>query len=245
VYGKSLGQILVLVVEVEVALIVKFNVAALSHPTLFVKWAVCVPPVVNVKPFQLYGKSLGQILVFVVDVDVALTVKFNVAALSQPTLFVKCAVCEPPVVKVNPFQLYGKSLGQILKSVVDVDVALIVKFNVAELSHPTLFVKCAVCEPPVVKVNPFQLYGKSLGQILKSVVDVEVAFIVKFKVAELSHPTVFVKWAVCVPPVVNVKPFQLYGKSLGQIDVLVVDVDVALTVKFNVAELSHPTAFEV
>ena len=43
-------------------------------------------------------------LVFVVDVDVALIVKFNVAALSQPTLFVKCAVCVPPVVNVKPFQ---------------------------------------------------------------------------------------------------------------------------------------------
>jgi hypothetical protein len=34
-----------------------------------------------------------------------LTVKFTVAALSQPTALIKGAVCVPAAVKVKPFQL--------------------------------------------------------------------------------------------------------------------------------------------
>jgi len=39
--------------------------------------------------------------------------------------------------------------------VVLVLVALIVTVNVAALSHPTEFIKCAVCEPAALNVNPF------------------------------------------------------------------------------------------
>jgi hypothetical protein len=78
-----------LVVLVEIASIVKTNVAAESHPALLVKCAVCVPAELKVKPFQVYGNDAGQRLRFVVLVETAFTVNTNVAAESQPTLLVK------------------------------------------------------------------------------------------------------------------------------------------------------------
>ena len=70
-----------LVLEVRT---VRFNVAELSHPTLLTKTFVCVPAVVKVKPFQVYGKPIGQIVIFVVELLVAFTVRLSVAELSQP-----------------------------------------------------------------------------------------------------------------------------------------------------------------
>ena len=43
---------LMVVVEVVAVLTVNTKVAALSQPTLLVRWAVCVPALVKVKPFQ-------------------------------------------------------------------------------------------------------------------------------------------------------------------------------------------------
>jgi hypothetical protein len=80
----------------------------------------------------------------VVLVDVGLMLSINVAALSQPTEFNKCAVCDPAATNVNPFQLKGKAVGQILSVVVLVDVGLIIKFIVTALSQPTEFVRCAI-----------------------------------------------------------------------------------------------------
>ena len=131
-------------------------------------------------------------LALVVDVLVAFTVNTNVAALSQPKALVKCAVCVPAALKVNPFHVYGKAEGQILKLVLDVDVAFTVSTNVAALSHPTALVNCTVCVPAALKVNPFHEYGNAEGQILMLVLDVEVAFTVNIKTAALSHPTAFV-----------------------------------------------------
>jgi len=81
-----------------------------------------------------------QMLAFVVEVLVAFTDNTNVAALSHPTALVKCAVCVPAALKVKPFHVYGNADGQILKLVVDVDVALTVNTKLAALSHPTALV---------------------------------------------------------------------------------------------------------
>ena len=78
-----------MVVDVIIDFTDNIIVAALSQPTLFVRCAVCVPAPVKVKPFQLNGSALGQILILVVETLVAFTVNTKVAALSQPTLFVK------------------------------------------------------------------------------------------------------------------------------------------------------------
>ena len=127
------------VVLVLVALIVTVNVAALSHPTEFVKCAVCEPAPLKVKPFHEYGNCDGHNDVNVVDVDVGLIITFIVTALSQPTEFNKCATCVPAALKVNPFQVIGNAAAHINVSFVDVDVGLIVTFNIVVESHPTLF----------------------------------------------------------------------------------------------------------
>ena len=77
--------------------------------------------------------------IFVVLVLVELIVTVNVAALSQPTEFVKFAVCEPAPLKVKPFHVYGICDGHNAIVVVDVDVGLIATFKTAIESHPTLF----------------------------------------------------------------------------------------------------------
>jgi len=127
------------VVLVLVALIVTVNDAALSHPTEFVRCAVCEPAALNVNPFHEYGNCDGHNDVDDVDVDVGLIITFIVTALSQPTEFVKCATCVPAVLNVNPFQVIGNAVAQIELSFVDVDVGLIVTFNIVVESHPTLF----------------------------------------------------------------------------------------------------------
>jgi hypothetical protein len=128
-----------LFVLVLVALIVTVNVAALSQPTEFVKCAVCEPAALKVKPFHEYGNCDGHNDVDDVDVDVGLIITFIVTALSQPTEFNKCATCVPAALNVNPFHVIGNAAAQIELSFVDVDVGLIVTFNIVVESHPTLF----------------------------------------------------------------------------------------------------------
>lgn len=65
-------------------------------------------------------------------------ITFIVTALSQPTEFVRCATCVPAVLKVNPFHVIGNEAKQIELSLIDVDVGLIVTFNIVVESHPTL-----------------------------------------------------------------------------------------------------------
>ena len=104
VYEPPNGTVIV-VVDVVGDLTINVKVAALSHPTALVKCAVCEPAALNVKPFHVYGNCGGQTLIVDDDVLVAFTVKFKVAALSQPTALVKCAVCEPAAVNAKPFQV--------------------------------------------------------------------------------------------------------------------------------------------
>ena len=68
-------------------------------------------------------------LIFVVLTEIGLIVNIKVAAESHPTLLVKCAVWEPPALKVNPFHVYGKSVGQTLILVVLTETALTDKIN--------------------------------------------------------------------------------------------------------------------
>ena len=120
------------------------------------------------------------------------------AALSQPAALVKCAVCIPAALKVNPFHEYGKADGQILKLVVDEEVAFTLSIKVAVLSQPAALVKCAVCVPAALKIKLFHEYGKADGHILKLVVDEEVAFTLSIKVAALSQPAALFLWYVYV-----------------------------------------------
>ena len=145
---------------------------------------------------------------------VGLTVTFKVAKLSHPvTALVKVAVCEPAAANVKPFQSNGISVSHTVVSVVLSKVGLTVTFNVAKLSQPdTPLTNDTVCDSVVVNVIPFQSNGTSVSHTVVSVLDNNVLFTLKFKVAKLSHPvTALVKVAVCDSAAAKFKPFHVYG----------------------------------
>jgi plastocyanin len=145
---------------VSVGSTVRFNVARESHPvTALVRVAVWLPPTPKLKPFQLYGSSVSQMVISVVLVSVGSTVRFNVASESHPvTALVSVAVWLSVVVNVRPFQMYGSSVSHIVMSVILVSVGFTVRFNVARESHPvTALVSVAVWLSVVVNVSPFQM----------------------------------------------------------------------------------------
>jgi hypothetical protein len=194
VIGNAAAQIEESFDDVDVCLIITFIVTALSQPTEFNKCAICVPAALKDNPFHVIGKAAAQIDVSFVDVDVGLTITFIVTALSHPIEFVRCATCVPAALKVNPFQVIGNAVAQIELSFVDVDVGLIVTFNIVVESHPTLFATGPYVKVPAAFITCVpQVYGKSLGHNDMFVVLVLVALIVTVNVAALSHPTEFVK----------------------------------------------------
>ena len=69
----------------DVLLIVRFNIAVLSHPKTLVPVHVYIPDDVYVFPFQLI---LSQVDIFIIEEDELLIVRFKTAVLSQPTEFV-------------------------------------------------------------------------------------------------------------------------------------------------------------
>jgi plastocyanin len=147
VYGSSVSQMVMSVVLVSVGSTIRFNVANESQPvTALVSEAVWLSVVAKLKPFQVYGSSVSQMVMSVVLVNVGSTVRFNVASESHPvTALVSVAVWLSVVVNVNPFQVYGSSVSQMVSSVVLVSVGSTVRFNVAKLSQPvTALVRVAV-----------------------------------------------------------------------------------------------------
>ena len=94
VYGNSVSHMVISVVLVSVGFTVRFNVARLSHPvTALVSVTVWLSVVVNVRPFQVYGNSVSQMVMSVVLVSVGSTVRFKVTSESHPvTALVSVAV---------------------------------------------------------------------------------------------------------------------------------------------------------
>jgi hypothetical protein len=90
-------------------------------------------------------------------------------------------------------------------------VGFTVTFKVAKESQPdTALTKEAVCEPAAAKFNPFHVKGSSVSHTVVSVVDSNVLFTERFKVAKESHPvTTLVSVAVCEPADAKFKPFQV------------------------------------
>jgi len=182
-------------------------------------------------------------VVSVVLVSVGFTVTFKVAKESQPvTTPVNVAVCDPAAAKFKPFQSNGSSVSHTVVSVVLVSVGFTVTFKVAKESQPvTTLARVVVCEPAAAKFKPFQVKGSSVSHTVVSVVLVNVGFTVTFKVAKESQPeTALTKEAVCDSVVVNVIPFQSKGTSVSHTVVSVVDSNVLLTERFNVANESQP-----
>jgi len=187
----------------------KFKVAILSQPPALLKVAVKVPASVQLFPFQLYGNSLAQTEILVVENVGNFSVKFKVARLSHPAALVKLAVKTPASVQLFPFQLYGNSFAQTEILVVENVGNFTLKFKVATLSQPAALVKGTVKVPASVMVFPFQLKGNSLAQTEILVVENVGNFTLKFKLARLSQPAALLKLCVKVPASVMVFPFQL------------------------------------
>ena len=199
----------------KVGFTVTFKVAKLSQPvTALVKVAVCDSVVVNVIPFQSKGTSVSHTVVSVSLSKVGFTVTFKVAKLSHPvTALVKVAVCDPAVVNAIPFQSNGISVSHTVVSVSLSKVGFTVTFKVAKLSQPeTALTNDTVCDSVVVNVIPFQSNGTSVSHTVVSVLDNNVLFTLKFKVAKLSQPeTALVKVAVCDSAAMKFNPFHVYG----------------------------------
>ena len=87
-------------------------------------------------PFQVYGKLPGHTLVLADETDIAFTVSIRVAALSHPTLFVKCATCVPAPAKVNPFHITGNAEGQTAIVVVELLACFTATETKAKSLHP-------------------------------------------------------------------------------------------------------------
>ena len=92
-----MAQTFSLVVLVRIELTDKFSVTMLSQPDTLVSVLVYVPAAVYHWPFQRYGNWLLQMLALVVPVSVELTVRFNVATLSQPAALISVFVYVPVV----------------------------------------------------------------------------------------------------------------------------------------------------
>ena len=94
-----------MVVDVTAGFTIRINVATESQPDALSNVAVNVPAAESDCVFQLYGNWFAQIVVFVVDVTVGLTVRFNVAIESQPEALISVAVNVPAAESDCVFQL--------------------------------------------------------------------------------------------------------------------------------------------
>src|SRR6266498_2230384 len=117
---------------------VKFNVAAVSHPPVVDGTVVLyVPAALYCCPYQVYGSCAVQIVMLSVFVIRLFTVKFSVAAVSQPPVVDGTVVLYvPAALYCCPYQVYGNCAVQITISSVFVNKLFIVKFSVAAVSHP-------------------------------------------------------------------------------------------------------------
>src|SRR6266498_1973715 len=117
---------------------VKFNVAAVSHPPVVDGTVVVyVPAALYCWPYQVYGNCAVHIAISSVFVNKLFTVRFNVAAVSQPPVVDGTVVVYvPSALYCWPYQVYGSCAVQIVMSSVFVNKLFIVKFSVAAVSHP-------------------------------------------------------------------------------------------------------------
>ena len=85
------------------------------------------------------------------------TVRFNVAALSQPAALVKCAVWLPDAVGCDSTATLNLTVKNTSTSTTNATICPIQLPYVWNGLTFTALVKCAVWLPDAVKVNPFQL----------------------------------------------------------------------------------------
>ena len=139
--------------EVELLLIVKFNVSVFKHPDAFNDVFVYVPLALYVTPFAPHEyESHEEALID--DDELLLIVKFNVAVFKQPAAFNDVCIYVPPAVYVTPLAAHVYESHEVCVNDVDV-LLLIVKFNVAVFTQPAAFNDVFVYAPLAVYVTPF------------------------------------------------------------------------------------------
>src|SRR5204863_488599 len=244
VYGSCAVQIAMSSVLVSKLFTVKFSVAAVSQPPVVDATVVLyVPATLYCWPYQVYGSCAVQIAMSSVLVSKLFTVKFSVAAVSQPPVVDATVVLYvPAALYCWPYQVYGSCAVQIVISSVFVSKLFTVKFSVAAVSQPPVVDATVVLYvPAALYCWPYQVYGSCAVQIAISSVFVNRLFTVKFSVAAVSQPPVVDGTVVLyVPAALYCWPYQVYGSCVVQIAILSVFVNKLFTVKFSVAAVSQP-----
>jgi uncharacterized membrane protein YqjE len=95
----------VLVVLVTTGLTVSIRVATESQPVALTSVSLYVPAAVMLMPFHRYGSAFAHIVVLVVLVTAALTVKLRVATESQPLELIRVSLYVPAAVMLIPFHV--------------------------------------------------------------------------------------------------------------------------------------------
>src|SRR6266487_3280765 len=224
-------------VFVSSGLIVKFSVAAVSHPPVVDATVVLyVPAVLYAVPCQVYGSWAVHTAMLSVFVSSGLIVKFSVAAVSHPPVVDATVVLYvPAVLYAVPCQLYGSWAVHTAMLSVFVSSGLIVKFSVAAVSHPPVVDATVVLYvPAVLYAVPCQLYGSWAVHTAMLSVFVSNVFTTRFNVAAVSHPPVVEATVVLyVPAVLYAVPCQLYGSWAVHTAMLSVFVSNVFTTRFS------------
>src|SRR5678815_3925021 len=92
----------VLVVLVTTGFTTRISVATESQPVALTRVSLYVPAAVMLMPFQRYGNAFAHIVVLVVLVTAALTVKLRVATESQPVALTSVSLYVPAAVMLIP-----------------------------------------------------------------------------------------------------------------------------------------------
>jgi hypothetical protein len=169
-----------------------------------------------------------------------LIVKFNVAVFKQPAAFNDVFVYVPPAVYDTPFSAHVYE-SQATSDKDDVELLLIVKFNVSVFKQPAAFNDVFVYAPLALYVTPFAPHEyESHEEAL--IDDEELLLIVKFNVSVFTQPAAFNDVFVYAPLALYETPFapQVYeSQATSDKD----DDELLLIVKFNVSVFKHPDAF--
>jgi hypothetical protein len=169
-----------------------------------------------------------------------LIVKFNVSVFKQPDAFNDVYVYVPPAVYETPFAAHVYE-SQATSDKDDVELLLIVKFNVSVFKQPAAFNDVFVYAPLALYETPFAPHVYE-SQATSDKDDEELLLIVKFNVSVFTQPAAFNDVFVYAPLALYETPFAPHvyeSQAISDKD----DDELLLIVKFNVSVFKHPDAF--
>jgi hypothetical protein len=191
------------VIFVVLLLIVKFKVDVCTQPAAFNDVALYVPLVLYATPFAAHVYESHATFDDDED-DVLLIVKFKFSVFKHPDAFNDVYVYAPLALYATPFAAHVYESHEVCVEV-DVELLLIVKFNVSVFKHPAAFNDVFVYAPLALYVTPFapQVYESQDEAFID---DDELLLIVKFNVAVFTQPAAFNDVFVYAPLAVYVTP---------------------------------------